>query len=601
MPQVIVPLIAAAGVPGLVTTAGGLTTFGTIVGSGFGLALSIGASLLFRQRPVTPKPQDVKNVIRNSVEPRKRHYGRARVGGSMVFIESKDGDLYEVIALGEGPFSAITNWFIDDTLVTRDPDGWVSDPDRYDAQYIQVWSVLGTEDQPAFAEMVSAFPGKWTTNHKLRGVAAVMAKLNGVSQTDLAKVYPNGYRTAINVEAETTKVYDPRNATTAFSRNLALCLRDYCTSDDGARIQPALIDEASFAVAANICDEVVPTKAGGTVERYHGALSYSFDEPPADTLERFLQAMDGRLYLTPEGKVGLDAGKWVAPEVHIRDEHILSADFTDGAGPFRSANEIIVKYTQVESDYSEATADPWRNEASISELGEVRSKTLEAFEIQNHNHARRIAKIAAHRANPRRVGTIRTTLFGMEAFKRSWIRITCEDHDIDGETFEITEDGVSLDPETMTVTMRVRSFGAAAYDFDPIADEGTAPKAKAAKTVQQVPQVPDGSVALTSRLITIGEETVTGSPAATQIRAYVLRVNFPPPPKPNLSASVQYRDLAEPSDWMAIGWDRESPGVVTSGVVERGHEYQARVQYRSIGKQSAWENSNTVLIPAASA
>jgi len=53
------------------------------------------------------------------------------------------------------------------------------------------------------------------------------------------------------------KVYDPRDMGTRFTRNPALCVRDYILASYGIGADPDEINEASFIAAANICDEFV--------------------------------------------------------------------------------------------------------------------------------------------------------------------------------------------------------------------------------------------------------------------------------------------------------------------------------------------------------
>lgn len=608
MPQALLPLIAALGVPGLVTATGTLTVLGQLIGAGLGVALTIGVNLLFAPRG--PKPQDVKGVVRSSVAPRQKHYGQVRVGGHLMFIETIDGDLFQVVALGQGPINQYVTFYADDNELTLEgvTTGFATN-EPYDGDSIEIDNKLGTASQDAFATLVQE-ASQWTVNHRLRGVAAVLCIARGVKQERVSEVYPNRIP-VVNAVIRSVSVFDPRTSVTEFSTNLALCLRDYLVSADGARVDASLIDEASFSVAADICDEDVPIKAGGTIKRYHGGLTYSFDSEPKDVLERFLAAMDGRLYLNADGQIALLVGKWVEPTITLTDEHVLEFDFEDGAGPFRSANEIIVKFTHVEADYSEATADPWRNETSISEEGAVLSVAPEMYEIQHHNHARRMAKILERRAMPRWLGTIRTTLYGLRCFDQRWISLQVADLQID-ETVEITK--WTLDPGTMTVVMEVQSFAADAYDFNPATEEGTAP------TVPEEPQetgIPaPAEVTLQARSETLGDvdtsytdtdtiyDEVTGNETtqnevirATTVNAYVLVARVPDPPSQSLEVRFEYRRTSD-QEWSPMDSNR-GYFVGRSPPVSQGETYVARAQYRSFGSASGWTLSPEVTVPSA--
>lgn len=564
MPVAIVGLIATLGVPGLVTSAGGLTALGGVLSAGIGLGLNFAASLLL-PGPSKPKPKDVQGVVRASVSARARHYGRGRWGGSLSLIESQEGALYQVVCLGQGPIDAIETYIVDDRLLTVDVDGWATS-DPYGGITVQILSRLGTTTQAAYQPLIDNLPtGVWTSEHRARGIADALLIANPVTQEAFATIYPNRIPT-LNVIGRGALVFDPRDSSTAWSSNLPLCLRDYLTSEEGARIPASMIDDVTFAAAADIADEDVPIKAGGTIKRYHGALSYSFDEEPRSVLERFLAAMDGRTYLTPEGKIGLLVGKWVAPTVTITDDHILEYDMEDGSGAHLSANEILVKYTQVEANYAETTADAWRDETSIAAYG-VLSRSPEIYEIQHHNHARRIAKILAHRANPRWKGTIRTHLFGMHALDQRWITVQLGDLDID-EDFEVM--GFKLDTTTspVSVILTVQSFSSDAYDFNPATEEGTAPA------------VPDDV-----------EETPIPEPASVVLSGTtdLVELAVSTPPSPALEIQAQWR--RDPSgNWKDFPLNDD--GLGETGPVAASQDYRARARYRSAGRQGAWVLSN---------
>ena len=76
---------------------------------------------------------------------------------------------------------------------------------------------LGTDNQAADADLVSEIT-QWTTDHRLRGIAYVYVRLDFDQD-----VYTNGVPN-VTFEVEGRKVFDPRNSSTAFSANPALCL-----------------------------------------------------------------------------------------------------------------------------------------------------------------------------------------------------------------------------------------------------------------------------------------------------------------------------------------------------------------------------------------
>ncbi|GLR55125.1 hypothetical protein KYK30_31735 [Shinella yambaruensis] len=590
MPQAIVgflftPAFAASFAGSLLTSA---------VGLGLSMGLQFIAQELFGQKQ--RKPEDIQGLFRQSVGPRSRHYGRVKVGGYVVFIETKNGSLYQLIVHGQGPITGYHETYIDNRLVELQSGyagGVVTPPYNPGSQIIDTH--FGWPGVSGWGRLNTDFPSIWSPAHKLEGLAASLLYTASVDQDDITKVYPNRIPLLHRV-IDGAGCYDPRSGTSPWTRNAALIMRDYLTHPDGMQIPGWLIDEASFATAANVCDEAVPIKGGGTIPRYAIGLTYSFDEEPRAVLSRIINACDGRLYITSAGKVGFDAGKWVAPVVTISDAdgHIISASLRDSSGPFRETNEVIVKFTHVEVGYKEATSDPWRDEASISQLGEVRSNVLNAYEIQHHNHARRIAKIVQKRASPRWQGSITCTLHALNAWDQRWINLVLPDYEIDG-TFEILGTP-ALDTESMTVTLQVASFEASTYDFNATLEEGTGPTVPEALVEETIP-VPTGVWTNTPQrdLGDIDYETPEGW-EKTPMRVYVAAIHWDPAPRGGLQADAQY-SLNGGVDWLGMavadgGRDAET------GPMNRGVVIKQRVRWRTVGGAvSDWVNGADVTIP----
>lgn len=580
----------------------------SLVTAAVGLGLSMGtqflSNALFGQKQ--KKPEDIQGLFRQSVGVRSRHYGRVKVGGHVVFIETKNGSLYQLIVHGQGPISGYHETYIDNRLVTLEAGyaGGVTTPPYNPASQI-IDCQFGEPGISGWGRLNADFPSIWSPAHKLEGLAASLLYTASVDQGKVTQVYPNRIPLLQRV-IDGAGCYDPRSGASPWTRNAALIMRDYLTHTDGMQIPDWLIDDVSFATAANVCDEAVPIKGGGTIPRYAIGLSYSFDEEPRAVLSRIINACDGRLYITSAGKIGFDAGKWVSPAVTISDDedHIISASLRDSSGPLRETNEVIVKYTHVEVGYKEATSDPWRDEDSISQIGEVRSNVLTAYEIQHHNHARRIAKVTQKRASPRYQGTITCTLFGLNAWDQRWINLVLPDYDIDG-TFEIIGTPV-LDTESMTVTLQVASFDAATYDFNPDLEEGVGPTVPEELEEETIPE-PTGVVtsAVLRKLSEVEvDDTIfdPGSGESTtdseikEIFVYVARIKWGAPPRDGLEAVAEYSMDGLDWDGMAIatnGKQAETPAMPRPSTV------RLRVAFRTVGgAMSDWVNGADVAIPS---
>ncbi|MFT4129971.1 hypothetical protein [Labrys sp. (in: a-proteobacteria)] len=581
MPAAIVGLIAAMGVPGLVTTTGALTTIGTVVSSVIGLGLSLGASyaLQLLNQPKTKKPSDVQSVVRQSVPPRMKHYGRRRIGGTLAMIESWYNGLIQIIYLGEGPADAIEAWDIDDrvcTLQGETPVGFRG------AGLMTIVYRLGTEDQAAFPRTMSIYPDLWTPAHQGKGCIAVELVARNVDPEVVNIAYPNKFP-VLRATGRWAIIYDPRTGETKWSNNLALIMRDYLTHRDGLQIPAAYMDDEDFKQAAADSDSVLPTTSGGTVARYHGALSYALTDDPQDIIARLIRATDGRLIIKGSGKIGFSVGVWRAPDVTIPDGVLVSYELKDSSGPLQQSNEIVIQYENELGRYAQATAQPWRDEADISASGQTKTATLECYEIQNHNHARRIAKIAWHRKSPRWQGTVRTNLYGMKAKDERFIRLQVADLDID-DTFEVQS--WSLDDNTMTVTMEVLSFDGSIYDFDPATEEGTPPTVPIEPNSTDLP--PPQNVVVTG-----GRREITaGTYAATILVTWTVPANAG-----NARGAVEI-SLADADEWTPVA---VSGGAVRAEAapLQDGALYDVRVRLvGSGGTPSDWVLVENILATA---
>src|SRR5690606_11586228 len=133
-----------------------------------GLALSLGLSYLASSlfRPSQPKPEDVQQQVRQPTAPRVRHYGRVKTSGTWAFAETKSGNFYKILALGQGPFDAIEEVWIDDLRLDLLPDGTPVPPSKFrhgstGSSLLRVETRVGNPTEVAYDEIVSAFP-QWT-------------------------------------------------------------------------------------------------------------------------------------------------------------------------------------------------------------------------------------------------------------------------------------------------------------------------------------------------------------------------------------------------------------------------------------------------------
>lgn len=473
-----VALLVNIGWTGAITGVGAWLVGAAVIGVGI-----LGASLLAQQltgRPGEGKPSDRQATIRQAIGPRVRFYGRVKVGGTLWFFETAGAWVYVGVTLNEGEISAIQEIWLNDQEYTLDNNGYVDD-----AQYrvgstkvAQLFFKMGTDNQTVHAELDAAF-ATVTTDHRLRGVANLLARFREVAADQIGRVYPN-YIPQARIVMDASLVKDVRTGNRGFSANPADVIYDYLTGVDGAGFpygagySESDIDLPSFQAFADLCAQPVPLKGGGSVARYLLAGGYGLNEEMRDVLPRMLRACDGDLYFTAEGKIGIRGGEWVEPTLTLDDSlgHIIDATFQQGQGALAAFNELTIVYTEPSQDYQEAEAQVWVDTDNIALRGKVLPEKLDVLWAPNHSQARRLAKIHTAKSNPRWSGTIITNFYGLNVIGERTINIKFSTLGID-ESFEVIS--YRFLDEFTGVELQVRSLDASAYEWDPDTEEGEGP------------------------------------------------------------------------------------------------------------------------------
>ena len=142
----------------------------------------------------TPDSENAQGVLLNKESNNAQIpvvYGQRKLGVTRVYVETSGSDnqyLYVAASLCEGEIESIDSIFIDDKEVTFDgafTHGTVREVDSSDGTFyrdgeswIQVQAFLGKDDQVASSILTSQT--NWGTNHRLRGVAYLAFRFNGI-------------------------------------------------------------------------------------------------------------------------------------------------------------------------------------------------------------------------------------------------------------------------------------------------------------------------------------------------------------------------------------------------------------------------------------
>lgn len=250
-------------------------------------------------------------------------YGMARVSGVRIFDEATGTNnkyLHRIIAFAGHEIDSYNKVYINDEEVTYDLYGRVISPSKY-TDYIRIKEHLGTSSQNADADLVAESDSKWTTNHRLRGIAYLYVRFKYN-----ADVFPNGIP-EVTALVKGKKVYDPRDvgqsssdsSTWTWSDNPALCIRDYLSQSYGLNEADANIDDTMITTAANACD-ATDTLDSSTWYTCNGAFTTGVT--PADIIRQLLTTCVGTLSYA-QGKWSLFVGDWVAPTLTLDEDNLI--------------------------------------------------------------------------------------------------------------------------------------------------------------------------------------------------------------------------------------------------------------------------------------
>ncbi len=548
-----------------------------------GLALSLGLSYLASSifRPSQPKPEDVQQQVRQPTAPRIRHYGRVKASGTWAFAETKSGNFYKVLALGQGPFDAIEEFWIDDVKLDLRPDGTPVPPSKYregttGKSLLRIEGRLGQSTETAYSELMAEFP-EWTAQHRGDGVASLLAVQYAVGQEYYLSLFPNGINTNYRVVARTSIINNPLTGGMEWNDRAAAVIRDYMTHRDGMRLPESLfttpLAQSGWVAAYNRSNEAVAVAAGGTEPRYRLWGSYQLNERPADVLGRMLACCDGRLVPTPDGGLTLDIGAWSEPTVVLTADAITGfSEVGRGRDVMTSANTIRATFLDPSQDYQSTDADPWADEDDVSERGEE-AKDVQFNLAPSHSQARRLMKLEWFRANPNWVGTFNTNLMGVAAFGERFVRIQYPLFGINS-VFEVLDFKFILGEGGILLgaTVQVQSMPQTAYQWD-TSQEGTAPVSDNSNVDDDLP-------------VPVAPEVIIQS-------GPVAELSFPPSSNLILSYMVRWKKTAD-TDWTVVGPLDNNAESFTTPALAVATEYEFQLAMRTEKGRVGGYSSSTV-------
>jgi hypothetical protein len=459
------------------------------------LIISVGLSILapkpkirnssLGQSSYSSQLQNRSLMIKQPIISRDVVYGETKKSGGILFMETSDNNnfVHLVVQIASHEIQSFDKIFFNDEELTLTSSGIGAGTDANGisrlvpsapSKFVGVGTVgllqfqtkvrikqhLGSDDQLADADLVSEVP-KWTTAHRLRGIAYLYIRL----QYD-ADMFPNGLPN-VSAQIKGKKVLDFRTGSTAFSSNSALCIYDYLSdSKYGLGTSTSNIDTTSFTTMANLCDEDVTLSAGGTENRYecHGIV-YN-DISPMDILDDMLSSCLGILSYS-NGKFIIRGGQYISPALTLTEDDFISGIDVQTKQSRRSLfNSVKGIFTSDETNFQPSDYPAVSDSTAISSDGETLFADLDLPFTKTSTMAQRIAKVFLRKSRQQIVLSGKVSMKAFTLQVGDTVSVTNTRLGFSSKVFEVAQYVFNSSPDNIGIDLILKETASSVYDWN---------------------------------------------------------------------------------------------------------------------------------------
>jgi hypothetical protein len=333
------------------------------------------------------------------------------------------------------------------------------------AARVRVSKQLGTDTQTVDTYLNSVAPTQWDSSCRLRGLAYVVLTL------DLEEPRFQGGPPNVTFDVSGRLALDPRTATTAWTQNPAVLVRDFLTSPWGYACSSTDIDTTLHNAAANACDVAISLDVGGVVTTGQPTYTCNGAFTTADSreavLEDLCESMAG--FASYGATWGIVAGAWTAPVMTLTDDDLDGQLEVVQAGAGMEAlfnglrGQYIAAGKATPSDF-----DSYANAAFVAADGQALWSDIALPFTNNKARARNLARVFVER---NRDGLV----IRYPAKLRAWplqigdrVTVTSAEYGFSAKPFRVTDWQFGA---TTAVQLTLQEDAAAVYD---LADAATA-------------------------------------------------------------------------------------------------------------------------------
>jgi len=435
-----------------------------------------------------------KFATREAVAPRQIIYGKCRVGGTIVHMETTGTDnflLHMVVAIAGHEIEELTSVRVNDIdlstststisgstvyTVTNSEYTNTDNDNNFGSGRLMRYSYKDGS-QTAVDGFMNAQLSSMGTSDKFQDVAYVYIQM----VFDAEKF--GGGIPAISFLVKGKKCYDPRTNTTVWTDNPALQIRDYLTNTQyGIKATNDEINDTTnaggFASAANICEQNVTLADGSTTEKRYTSNGFTnFSANGNGIIESILSSMAGKVSYV-NGKFNVFAGASQTPSLTITDDDLLN-DVQIQTNPssgnlFNSVKPLYVDSTQgyvaadaeVHQDTTMLNADTPSGESTANYVKQMESQL--PFTVTD-TMAQRLGRIALKSQRQTTSISCLVTLKYMRLQPNDWVYLTNERMGYSQKVFEVISTNMQVitdgDIPVMATQLELKEVASSVFDF----------------------------------------------------------------------------------------------------------------------------------------
>lgn len=399
-------------------------------------AITIGIQMLLAPKP--PKPEDGKVPKTQAIPYRFWGVGRVRVAGAYMLWESDGRELHTVQAIAGHRIKSVNRFWLHDDEVFIGVDGNTTQPDdeRY-GNNVNIAYRLGLPVETPYEKQVTAFgeQGIWTNAHRGDGTASIAMQANSTSAKKQPSKFPYG-APSLSTEADLALCWDfrdpaqsPTNPNTwEWTRNPVLqlawhqCFNEFGHKRDYTRAIMPVLDQ--WKEEADVCDERVPLKGGGTEARYECNGYDTTENDPKVGTNAILATFDGWMCERGDGALLVVAGKFREKYVAtITDADLVGHQIQYDVLFEDEINRIVPKFTYPEIDYATSDTDYFEDNDAILTAGRVLSQDGVYQWCHQWRQARRLGIRDWRRVLEKMSGAFDLRLSAVNSVYKRWSRM----------------------------------------------------------------------------------------------------------------------------------------------------------------------------------